>query len=426
MVRAAARGAGASSRLTSGLNGSSRGHTIDRVGLFGRVDVDLSRLPSRFPFVLITPQYETERLLAERARNAGAQIIEGMEVTGLHPTNGGAHLQAGGASGEVRTFAPSFVVGADGVHSTVRDVMSIPFPGRSVMRSVMLADVRLAEPPPDILTVNATRAGFAFIAPFGDGWFRVIAWNRHRQVPDSESADLDEIRHITRQALGSDFGMHDARWMSRFHNDERQVPHYRSGPVFLAGDAANVHSPAGGQGMNTGLQDAANLSWKLAAVARHGAHLSLLDTYHDERYPVGRFVVRMSHNLLRLTLVKSDPVRQALSAVAGPVTGIGPVTSYVARAISGIGIGYRGGPGAHPLAGRRAPDTPLAGEGATRLYELLREGKFVLLTHVRIAMQMLRSQGPSTDTMASGGRHCRGRTTGWRSRFRLPRRPASR
>src|SRR5262249_58405417 len=115
--------------------------------------------------------------------------------------------------GAAATFRASSVVGADGARSAVRTALGLPFPGRSVLRSVMLADVRLSQQPPDILAIGATDAGFAFLAPFGDGWYRAIAWNRHRQMPDTEPVDLDELREITRQALGSEFGMHDPRRM---------------------------------------------------------------------------------------------------------------------------------------------------------------------------------------------------------------------
>jgi 2-polyprenyl-6-methoxyphenol hydroxylase-like FAD-dependent oxidoreductase len=358
----------------------STGHRLNRLGLFGRVNVDLSRLPSRFPFLLITPQYNTERLLERRARSLGAQIIGGTQVTGVSQEADGVQVHARGADGAAATFRASYLVGADGMRSAVRTALGLPFPGRSVLRSVVLADVRLSQPPPDILAVNASDAGFAFLAPFGDGWYRAIAWNRHHQLPDSEPADLDEIRQITRQALGSDFGMHDPRWMSRFHNDERQVPSYRSGRVFLAGDAAHVHSPAGGQGMNTGLQDAANLSWKLAAAVQGTAGPGLLDTYHAERYPVGRFVMRLSHGLMRMALLKSGPLRQALALAGGAATHIRPVDGQAARAISGIGISYHAPAGSHRLAGHRAPDIPLVGGRSPRLYEALREGSFVLLT----------------------------------------------
>jgi 2-polyprenyl-6-methoxyphenol hydroxylase-like FAD-dependent oxidoreductase len=356
----------------------STGQKLGQLGLFETVSFDLSRLPSRFPFVLVTPQYHTERLLERRARSLGAKIIRGSQVTDVRQDADHVDVDVLAANGATDTRRASYAVGTDGVHSAVRHALRLPFPGRSVVRSVMLADVRLSTPPTFILRANAAGAGFAFVAPFGDGWYRVIAWNRLHQVADTEPVDLDEIRQITRQAFGSDFGMHDARWMSRFHNDERQVPRYRSGRVFLAGDAAHVHSPAGGQGMNTGLQDAANLSWKIAAVARGWADDSLLDSYHAERYPVGRMVLRMSGGLLRLGLLESGVLRRGLALAGEAAFQVRPVADKAARAISGISIGYAAEPVAHPLAGRRMPDVPLAA-GHGRLYEVLRRGRFVLL-----------------------------------------------
>jgi hypothetical protein len=242
--------------------------------------------------------------------------------------------------------------------------------------------VRLGEAPEEVLTVDAARDGFIFIAPFGDGWYRVIAWDRRRELPDDAPLELEEIREITRRVLGTDYGMHDPRWMSRFHSDERQVPHYRVGRVFLAGDAAHVHSPAGGQGMNTGLQDAANLGWKLAAALQGWAPEGLLDSYHAERYPVGRAVVRGSGALLRLTLAQSPATRAVRWLLANVFGRFGSPPAIVSRAVSGIGISYAAPRGEHRLVGRRAPDVRLASgkAGETRLYEMLRGGRFVLLT----------------------------------------------
>jgi hypothetical protein len=197
-------------------------------------------------------------------------------------------------------------------------------------------------------------------------------------VPDGEPISMEEIREVTRRALGTDFGMLDPRWTSRFHSDERQVPRYRTGRVFLAGDAAHVHSPAGGQGMNLGLQDAANLGWKLASDLHGWAPPRLLDSYHDERYPVGRAVIRITGVVLRGALHESRALRAARGLVARVATRIGPVERRLAGAVSGIDVAYSAPPGAHRLAGRRAPDVRLAGERG-RLYEALRDGRFVLV-----------------------------------------------
>ncbi|MGW0949263.1 FAD-dependent monooxygenase [Streptomyces sp. NPDC002623] len=233
----------------------------------------------------------------------------------------------------------------------------------------MLADVRLTEEPPRSITANGTGDCFALQAPFGDGWYRVFAGDRRHQVPDSTPLAPEEVAAVARNALGSDFGTHDPRWMSRFHCDERQVPHYRIGRVFLAGDAAHCHSPAGGQGMNTGLQDAANLGWKLAAVLR-GAPEELLDAYHTERHPVGRQVVRSSGALVRMATLKSAPARVLRGLIGGIALRIPAIARKTSGQISGIGVGYG-------TTTRRAPDTQLA--DGRRLYEALRGGKFVLI-----------------------------------------------
>jgi FAD binding domain-containing protein len=164
---------------------------------------------------------------------------------------------------------------------------------------------------------------------------------------------LEEVREIVRRALGSDFGMREARLMCRFASDERQVPAYRVGRVLLAGDAAHVHSPVGGQGMNTGLQDGANLGWKLSAVLHGRAGDTLLDTYHAERHPVGKQVLRSSGAIVRLAMAPRLPrlaARLALSLIVGRVR---PVTAKVAGMLTGLGISYPAERGAHPLPRRR-------------------------------------------------------------------------
>ncbi|TDB87036.1 FAD-dependent oxidoreductase [Actinomadura sp. KC216] len=363
------------------------GERVGAVRLLGRTSLDLSRLPGRFPFLLVTPQYETERVLRERAAGAGAEIVFGAEAVALRQDAAGVDVDVRTSGGATETRRASYVVGTDGVRSTVRRALGLPFPGHAAVRSVMLADVRLRDAPPDVLTVDSTGDAFAFLAPFGDGWYRVIAWNRRHQAPDSEPVDFDELREVTRRVLGTDHGMHDPRWTSRFHSDERQVPEYRVGRVFLAGDAAHVHSPAGGQGMNTGIQDAANLGWKLAAELRGWAPSWLLDSYHEERHPVGRLVLRGSGAILRGALAEPLWLRRARTAGLWAATHARPVARRLAGAVSGIDIAYPAPRGSHRLTGRRAPDVPLAdGPGAAggpsgpgRLYRLLGDGQFVLV-----------------------------------------------
>ncbi|MFC0846882.1 FAD-dependent monooxygenase [Streptomyces noboritoensis] len=357
------------------------GTTVDRMSLFRHLSLDLDRLRSRFPYLLVTPQYEVERLLERRAQEAGVEFRYETELLGLRQDADGVTAEIRGAEGAdaESSLRARYLVGADGVRSAVRHALDLPFPGTSVIRSIVLADVKLAEEPAGSLSVAGSDEAFAFIVPFGDGYYRVMGWNRKHQVPDSAPIDLDDVREITRQALGTDHGMRDARWLSRFHSDERQVPRYRTRRVFLAGDAAHCHSPAGGQGLNTGIQDAANLSWKLAAALRGatGEPEALLDSYHEERHPVGAAVLRTSGAIVRLAMAHNPVQRTARSLVTRLLNGVRPARDKAMGRISGIGIAYPAGRGAHRLTGTRVPDLALA-EG--RLYELLREGEFVLVT----------------------------------------------
>ncbi|WP_053852615.1 FAD-dependent monooxygenase [Streptomyces sp. NRRL B-24085] len=354
------------------------GQRLDRLRLFGDLTLGLDTLPSRFRHLLVLPQYEVEKALERRAVEAGVDFRYESEVTGLSQDGNGVTVRVEGPGGATESLRADYVVGADGMRSAVRSAIGLPFPGHSVIRSVVLADVRLAEQPETLLTVNAVGDAFAFIAPFGDGYHRVIAWNRARDVPDSEPLDLDEIKEVTRLALGRDFGMHDARWMSRFHSDERQAPAYRVGRVFLAGDAAHVHTPAGGQGMNTGLQDAANLSWKLAQVTGGHAGPELLDTYQSERHPVGRAVLRSSGGIVRLAMARRPWELALRTALTTVLDHVGPARRRMLGQLTGIGYKYPAPRSAHPLTGTRVPDVAFADGG--RLHESLRGGRFVLIT----------------------------------------------
>ncbi|MFJ2134087.1 FAD-dependent monooxygenase [Streptomyces sp. NPDC088846] len=357
------------------------GTSLSALRFFGKLSLDLSRLRTRFPFVLITPQYEVERLLERRGRTAGVHFRYGTELTALHQDAASETVTAElrEADGRATALSARYLVGTDGVRSRVRQALGLPFPGEAVIRSIVLADVRLTEEPPNLLTINGVGDAFTFIAPFGDGWYRVMGWTRTHQPADSAPVDLDELRTITRRALGTDYGMRDARWISRFHSDERQVRAYRTGRVFLAGDAAHVHSPAGGQGMNTGLQDAANLSWKLAAVLRGHttAPEALLDSYHAERHPVGTMVLRSSGAILRLAMAHTPLQRTIRAFTTTALSMIRPASDKTIGLVSGISIAYAAPRGAHPLTAKRAPDLSLR-EG--RLHQLLRDGTFVLVT----------------------------------------------
>ncbi|MEV1002688.1 FAD-dependent oxidoreductase [Nonomuraea sp. NPDC050202] len=378
------------------------GNKVAGLTLWDDVTAAMTRLPSTHNYMLVTPQYNIERALRERALAHGARLLTGHEMAGLRQDGQGVDLEVREPDGQLRVYRSRYVVGADGHHSSVREAIGLPFPGGSVARSVILADVRLAHAPQGVLTVNSVREGFVFMAPFGDGWYRIIGRsNINGDLPDDAPVDLEELRWLTRKARGTDFGMHDPRWLSRFHSEERQAPRYRVGRVFIAGDAAHVHSPAGGQGMNTGLQDVANLSWKLAAAVHGTAPAGLLDSYERERHPVGRQVLRTSGILMRLALLRSPISRAIRNAVSGAALRTRAVERRVALgALSGIGIRYPAPSHAHHLTGRRAPDLPLADgpQSPQRLFEALRAGRFVLVVPPGTA----RISDPRADVVTAG------------------------
>ncbi|MCO1654433.1 FAD-dependent monooxygenase [Pseudonocardia humida] len=354
-----------------------RGARTGELRLPGRSTIVLDDLASRFPYMLLLPQAETERALAERASACGADIRYGAPVSTVRAEGDVVETAIEGGP----TVRSQYVVGADGVGSVVRRSVGASFPGRTVIDSVMLADVRLSGEAPHSPVMNAVEEGFAFLSPLGDGWHRVVAWRRGERRSDDEPVDMEEVRTLTRAALGTDYGMHASRWTSRFHSAERQVPRYRHGAVFLAGDAAHVHSPVLGQGLNTGIQDAANLGWKLAAAVRGRAAPGVLDSYHDERHPVGRQVLRSSGAVLRMALVRS-PVLRGLRDLSTTAMRLAPIRRSANAMISGIGVRYPRPPHAHRSVGARAADCRLRpGPGRpTRLYEALRTGRFVLVT----------------------------------------------
>jgi len=255
-----------------------------------------------------------------------------------------------------------------------RELCWIPFVGTQYQTHIILADVRLAHPPADALFGRSTGDGLVLFVPFGDGWFRAIAWDRKRDavaldVPVTHEELLDSFIRIG----GEDFGMSAPRWSTRFLSERRQAARYREGRVFLAGDAAHVHSPVGGQGMNTGIQDAVNLGWKLAADLRGRAHPDLLDTYQTERHAVGAAVLRLTDMLFKAVLAGSRLGSKARALGIRTAVGIPPVRRALANRLTGIGLRY---PGDDAWAGRRFPDVDR--HGLHGVYEALRGGTFVL------------------------------------------------
>lgn len=353
------------------------GHRAPGVRLFAGARIDLTHLDSRYPFVLVTPQTNVDAALRSYAETAGAEIRRGIEVVALEQDAHGVTVMARPKDDDDPahrlTWRARYVIGADGAHSTVRRLVGAAFPGKTVLTSIVLADVKLEHGPTGGgLTVAAPGDVLAFLAPYdGGSWYRAMVWDRSHQVPDGEPVDDAEIVGVLARGMRTDYGVVEVGWKSRFHCDERQVEQYRHGRVFLAGDAAHVHSPMGGQGMNTGIQDAANLAWKLDAVLG-GADEALLDSYHAERHPVGRRVLLQSGLIARAATLHPRAARWLRNLLAPRLLRIPVVRDSVAGSFAGTTLRY----GRRGLVGTRATQIPLV-EG--RLTELQRGGGFVLV-----------------------------------------------
>ncbi len=344
-----------------------------------RARIGLGRLDSDFPYLLDIPQSQIERLLLDRAVELGAQVRWSAEVTAISADAQGVTVEAAG----VGTERAAFAVGCDGVRSFVRTAARLPFPGFANPGSVTLADLTLDGLPMDAAYGDMSRDGMLLVFPFADGSCRVVLYDYARgQVPVTEPVTLGEVADGLRRITGRDLGPRQMYWSARYRSESRQVPRYRSGRVLLAGDAAHSHSPAGAQGLNTGLQDSVNLGWKLAATAAGRAPDWLLDSYHAERHPVGAAVLALTGRQFRLNTART-PARRALRwAVNRLVVPLPPVQARLARDYSGLSISYPPADGQrpHPMAGQRLPrGTVAVGGAATRLYELFHAGRFVLL-----------------------------------------------
>jgi 2-polyprenyl-6-methoxyphenol hydroxylase-like FAD-dependent oxidoreductase len=351
-------------------------HAAPGVTIFGGGRIDLTHLDSPYQFVMVTPQTNVDQALARYAVALGADVRRGIEVIGLDQDAHGVTVTARShdAPGELHWRA-KYLVGADGAHSTVRALVGADFPGRTILSSIILADVKLAHGPSGTgLTLHSTRNEFAFLVPYdrhdADGsWYRTMVWDRDNQLPDTEPVDRDEIAGVFARVMDADPGLREVSWKSRFHCDERQVVRYRHGRVFLAGDAAHVHSPMGGQGMNTGIQDAANLAWKIDA-ALAGADDAVLDSYHDERHPIGKRVLLQSGMMARAITLHPRPARRMRDLLAPRLLRIPRVRDAVAGSFAGTTLRYPHRRGESPLVGTRATQIPLVHGRITALQRL--------------------------------------------------------
>jgi 3-(3-hydroxy-phenyl)propionate hydroxylase len=343
---------------------------VAQVATFGTTVLDMSDFPTRHPYSLGIWQNQIERIMAAWIVELPVRIYYGSEVTGFAQDDTGVDVELS----DGRSLRARYLVGCDGGRSVIRKAAGIEFPGWDPTRSNLIAEVETTEEPPRGVRHDA--AGVHGMHTMEDGKTVRVVVTEQQLGPGSEPT-LRDLSEALIAVYGTDFGIHNPTWISRFTDMTRQAAAYREGRVLLAGDSAHVHYPAGGQGISLGVQDAVNLGWKLAQVVGGTSPDSLLDTYQAERHPV---VARaLQYTMAQGALQRQDERIKALVGVLSEVVAMDEPRKRLAGIISGLDIHYDLGE-SHPLLGRRMPDLNLVtAEGPLRVFELLHGAKPVLL-----------------------------------------------
>lgn len=344
--------------------------------------LDFSFLGTRYPFTLFLPQRRTEELLSDHLAELGVPLLRSHEVTAVRQSGTGVEVEVSAPSGTA-VLEASFAVGCDGAGSVVRAAAGIEFAGTPSTWYSILGDIELADPPAGRALTMSTPGGSLYMVGLAAGrWRLAVIDHATMSDPPTGPVTLAELRASALRLAGTDFGMRETpdAWLSRVGNETRQARAYRNGRILLAGDAAHIHFPAGGQGLNLGLQDAGNLAWKLAAELHGWAPPWLLDSYEAERAPVGLDVI--DDSLAQCGLFASPgresvALRDRFNRLLGENE---ELCRSLAVRLSGLGVRYLTQNGsAATLAGQRVPDLPLLGAPAESIYGLLHSAKFVLL-----------------------------------------------
>ncbi|MEU8263720.1 rifampin monooxygenase [Micromonospora sp. NPDC048999] len=329
-------------------------------------------LDTAHAYVLGIPQTTTDRLLAERATELGAEIRRGCELVGLSQDDHGVTVELADGT----RLRARYLVGCDGGRSTVRKLLGVGFPGEPTRVETLLGEMKVAVPPETVAAVVAevrkTQKRFG-LGPIGDGAYRVVVPAEGVAEDRTIAPTLDDFKQQLRTFAGTDFGVHSPRWLSRFGDATRQAERYRVGRMLLAGDAAHIHPPTGGQGLNLGIQDAFNLGWKLAAEVNGWAPQGLLDSYHTERHPVAADV--LNNTRAQMHLMSTEPGPQSVRRLVSELMDFEDVNRYLIEKLTAIGVRYDFGEG-HELLGRRMRDVRLK---RGRLYALTHGGRGLLL-----------------------------------------------
>jgi 2-polyprenyl-6-methoxyphenol hydroxylase-like FAD-dependent oxidoreductase len=364
------------------------GHQINGVAIYNRSGqighIGFSNLPSRYRFAISLPQSETEGILIRHLAHFGIVVDREKELVDLSVSADAVQAVIRDSGGLEERLESTWLIGCDGADSSVRRLLNLPFEGDADPETFLLADVKIDSLLDHIhIHLFLTGEGLVGIFPFRGDRCRIIV-NVQTKDESEPAGDLrlDEIQAIVESRTNSGIRLSDPVWLSRFRISHRKIPNFRIGRVFLAGDSAHVHSPAGGQGMNTGIQDAFNLAWKLALVVHQKSPDSLLDTYNEEREPVAKMVLTLTDRLTRIATLQGALGQQLRNALLPLLTDIHMVEDRIAETMAEIGIHYRrssmvSGKTGHAVhAGDRAPDCELqldAGRDTLRLFDLFRK-----------------------------------------------------
>lgn len=345
------------------------GRTAQVAGL-ALIPLDIADFPTRHPYGLALAQNRIEHLLADWARELAVPILRGREVTGFTQDDAGVDVTLD----DGRVLRADYLVGCDGGRSLVRKRAGIDFPGWDATTSFLIAEVSLAETP--VWGVRRDEKGMHALGKMEDGE-RVRVLIEQPAAALAEEPTLGDLRAALVATYGTDYGVHDAVWISRFGDATRQAAQYRARRVLLAGDAAHVHSPAGGQGLNLGVHDGVNLGWKLAQVVRGTSADTLLDTYQAERHPITARALQTT--MAATALNRGDDRTKAMRAIVSELLAMDAPRRRLGGLMSGLDVHYDLGAG-HPLLGRRMPDRDLvAASGPQRVFTLLHAARPVLL-----------------------------------------------
>lgn len=340
-----------------------------QIASFARVTLDLGDFPTRHDYGLALGQARIERILADWVSELAVPIYRGREVTGFSQDDTGVDVELS----DGRSLRAKYLVGCDGGRSLVRKRAGIDFPGWDASISYLSAEVEMTEEP--AFGVRYDEKGTYAMGKLEDGRVRVVLREQH--VGGGDEPTLSDLRDALIALYGTDFGVRNATWLSRFTDMTRQAASYRKGRVLLAGDAAHVHSPMGGQGLNLGVQDAVNLGWKLAQVVSGTSPEGLLDTYHSERHPVAARALRKT--MAQTALSRGDERMEAVRETMSELLRMDEPRKRYAAMMSGLDIHHDLGEG-HPLLGRRMPDLDVVtASGPRRVFTLLHEARPVFL-----------------------------------------------